>query len=332
MSTIRDVAKLAQVSVATVSRYVNKSGYVGKETAKKVLKAMEELDYQPNEIARSLNKKQSKTIALIVPDITNPFFPELARAVEDVAQIYGYTVILCNSDEQTEKEREYIKVLQNKYIDGFILASNTSHFDHIPGEVPLVVLDRSIEEQVPTVVSNNREGAEKATRHLLDIGCQKIAHIRGPEGTMTAKSRLEGYMNVVQTEPWFSQDLIIDGEFDIEQAQKSTLKLLKKYPDIDGIFAGNDIMAVGALKAVFQSGKRVPEDIAIIGFDGIGLSKAVFPELSTIAQPIYDMGALATRLLLKIIEKQPVDQIYHEMEVELVIRASSKRKKKEQKE
>lgn len=325
MATIRDVAKLAEVSVATVSRVLNKSGYVNRGTEKKVLQVMEQLEYKPNEIARSLSNKQTKTIALIVPDITNPFFPELARAVEDVAQNDGYTVILCNSDEKVEKERMYFQVLRQKYIDGFILASNTFRFGELDKDIPIVILDRFINENVPTVVSKNREGAILATTHLLDVGCQRIAHIAGPEKTMTGIERLQGYLQVVQEKSWFSPDLVISGKFDTGIAQENTLALLQNDPDIDGIFAGNDLMAVGALKAIHQLGKKVPEDIAVIGFDGISLSKSIIPELSTIAQPIYDMGALATKMLLQKIDKQELEETFHELDVTLLQRASTQR-------
>lgn len=145
MTTIRDIAKMTNVSVATVSRVLNESGYVNEKTKQKVLAVMKELDYKPNTIARSLNNKKTKTIGLIVPDITNPFFPELARAVEDTAQVYGYTVILCNSDEKVDKEKEYIDVLKQKYIDGIITASNAYQLYTQNSDIPVVALDRSRE-------------------------------------------------------------------------------------------------------------------------------------------------------------------------------------------
>jgi DNA-binding LacI/PurR family transcriptional regulator len=327
MATIRDVASLAKVSVATVSRVLNKNGYVNETTEANVRKAMQQLNYKPNTIAQSLSSRKTKMLGLIVPDITNPFFPELARAVEDVAQIYGYTVILCNSDEKVEKEREYLDVLEQKYIDGIILASHTFEYHHLSEKIPVVVLDRSIDDNMPTVVSQNRQGAVMATSHLLEVGCKKIAHIRGPQETMTAQERYKGYLQVVQKQTWFQNDLVVDGDFEITKSLEATKELLQQHPDIDGIFAGNDLMAVGALKAARQLGRKVPEDIAIIGFDNILLTTMIETELSTIAQPIYDMGALATRMLLKKIENKPLPDTYHELEVTLVQRASTQRAK-----
>ncbi|MDQ0338711.1 DNA-binding LacI/PurR family transcriptional regulator [Caldalkalibacillus uzonensis] len=325
MSTIRDVAKRAQVSVATVSRVINNSGYVQSETRERVLKAMQDLNYKPNAIAQSLNHKKTRNIALVVPDITNPFFPELARAVEDVARIYGYTVILCNSDEDLKKEQGYMDIIQQKYIDGLILVSHTLKLNHLIDEVPVVLLDRLVDQNIPTVTAKNYEGAILATRHLLDIGCRKIGHICGPKYIPTAQRRLQGYLHVVEQMEWFSDSLIVEGNFQLELAKEATLHLLAEHADIDGIFAGNDLMAVGALKAIHQTGRKVPQDIALIGFDGIFLSKAMEPELSTVAQPIYDMGAIATRLLLKKIEDQPIDSAYHELDVTLLQRASTRR-------
>lgn len=325
MTTIRDIAKMTNVSVATVSRVLNESGYVNEKTKQKVLAVMKELDYKPNTIARSLNNKKTKTIGLIVPDITNPFFPELARAVEDTAQVYGYTVILCNSDEKVDKEKEYIDVLKQKYIDGIITASNAYQLYTQNSDIPVVALDRSRDENVPTVISKNRMGGKLATEHLLEIGCKKIAHIAGPPNTKPAIDRCKGYLDLVQEKDWYSTNLIIEGNFDPITSEEETYKLLQELPDIDGIFAGNDLMAVGALKAISRLGKRVPEDIALIGFDNISLSTMTVPELSTIAQPIYDMGAIATRMLIKQIEQKDTEHSFHELDVKLIQRASTKK-------
>ncbi|WP_202080630.1 LacI family DNA-binding transcriptional regulator [Caldalkalibacillus salinus] len=338
MATIRDVANLAKVSVATVSRVLNDSGYVNNKTKTRVLEAMRELHYTPSTIARSLNNKRTKTIGLVVPDITNPFFPELARAVEDVAQHDGYTVILCNSDEHVEKERRYFEVLKQKYIDGVILASNADQNPDVYLQMPVVVLDRKVNERIPTVVAKNREGGRLAVQHLEDVGCTRIAHIAGPQRIKSAEDRKLGYLETVSDQPWYSPDYIVHAEFDIKHSEEATTELLAAHPEIDGIFAGNDLMAVGALKAIHRYGKKVPEDIAIIGFDNISLTTTLVPELSTIAQPLYEMGSLATRLLIQHIEQrgnhEHTDQHLdhdlnrcYELDIELIVRASTARKK-----
>jgi DNA-binding LacI/PurR family transcriptional regulator len=327
MSTIRDVAKSAQVSVATVSRVINKSGYVHPDTVKKVMNVIEELNYKPSSIAVSLNNKKTKTIGLILPDIRNPFFPELSKGIEDLAKESGYTVILCNSDGNIEDELKHIKILEQKYVDGIILASNTLEYSHIQEySKPIVLLDRTIKEQVSSVSSQNFLGAQLATKHLLEIGCKRIAHICGPKDVMTAKQRLEGYMDIIGNEDWFSNQLIENGDYNIKPAYQATMNLFDKNPDIDGIFAGNDLMAVGCLKALHKLGKSVPEDVALIGFDGIDFTEITIPELSTIAQPIYEMGYVAMKMLIDQMESEQVQKENKLLDVKLVVRDSTKRK------
>ncbi|GMX66413.1 ribose operon transcriptional repressor RbsR [Paenibacillus elgii] len=331
MATIRDVAKLAGVSVATISRYLNKSGYVNVETEQKIKKAIEALNYEPNAVARGLAGKKTNTIALILPDISNPFFPELARAVEDVASMYGYTVILCNSDDEGVKEKSYIEVLKKKYIDGIIFASNTLDSADVEQMtkkgIPVVCLDRVPPKQSCSVVrSKNREGAKLAVEHLLSMGCRKIAHIYGPQEFITAKERLAGYEESVKHLDWYSPTFMIQGDFRIEGGIRATELLMERHPDVDAIFAGNDLMAVGALKALHRMGVQVPGQVAVCGFDGIGMTEITQPELTTVAQPIYEMGALVSRILIKKIEGTlEADQTY-ELDVALVPRESTLRR------
>lgn len=325
MISIKDVAKYAGVSVATVSRVLNNSGYVGQDTRKKVEKAIEELNYKPNEVARSLFKKQSTTIGLIVPDIMNPFFPELARAVEDTAIQLGYNVILCNSDGDQKKEQNYLDILQQQYVNGIIVSSNTLTAAQIVRlNIPVVSIDRVISKGLPTIVVENKKGAMMATRYLQSKGCRRIGHIKGNSSVVNAEERCEGYKEIIGNEPWFDETYIAEGQYDMQSSIQATLELLQRHPDIDGIFAANDIMAIGAIKAAYQLGKKVPEDIAIIGFDGISLSKATTPELTTIEQPIYEMGEKATKMLVSLMEQQTVDQEnYKILDVTLIEREST---------
>ncbi|MFL6558045.1 MAG: LacI family DNA-binding transcriptional regulator, partial [Bacillus sp. (in: firmicutes)] len=265
MSTIKDVAAAANVSVATVSRVLNNKGYINEDTRKKVLLAISELNYVPNEVARSLFKKQSKTIALIVPDIKNPFFPEVARAIEDVMSSQEYTLILCNSDGQVEKEIMYLDVMKQKYVDGIIIVTSTLTPNHIKNkDIPIVALDRPISSDLPSVSVNNLEGARQAVQYLKKIGCKKIAHIRGPHDISNADERYKGYLAEVENEPWFHPDLVVDGNYHVEQTTEAATRLLITNPDIDGIFAGNDYMAVGVLKAARKLGIQVPDDLSLI--------------------------------------------------------------------
>jgi LacI family transcriptional regulator len=325
MTTIRDVAKHAQVSVATVSRVLNQKGYVSKQAEEAVAAAIKELDFRPNAVARTLYNKSSRMIGLILPDITNPFFPELARAVEDIALTYGYTVVLCNADEDIKKERNYLEALKQKYVDGIILTTNQLSFAEVDKVgVPMVALDRIIGDQIPTVVSANKEGAEMATTHLIESGCKFIAHLRGPKGLATADDRLHGFRKVVEKVGIAS--IVGEADFHFEKSEQVTRDLLDQHPSIDGIFASSDVTAAGAMKAVNRMGKRVPEDIQIIGYDGIPFGEMLVPSLTTIAQPIYEMGATAARLLIKLIEKKPIEGSYFELSTNLIVRETTKRK------
>lgn len=326
MATIRDVAKVAEVSVATVSRVLNNKGYVNEATKKKVLGVMNALDYKPNGVARSLYTKQTKTIGLIIPDITNAYYPEMVRAVEDVANQRGFMMKFGNSDAKPSKERNYINTIAENGADGIIVATNTLNHEQIRMiKKPVVVIDRYIHPEVPTVVVDNYHGASVATAHLIERKCKVIAHIRGPVHFVSANERCQGYLDVVQSESWFSPVYIVDGNYTIKEAYEVTKGLLAEYPEIDGIFAGNDLMAIGAMKAVREQGWRIPEDLALIGFDGIAMSEATYPELSTMIQPIYEIGQTAANLLIDLIEKKPDPKIFHRFGVTLEPRSSTNR-------
>lgn len=323
MTTIRDVAKKAGVSVATVSRFLNGNGYVSQEAAAAVKSAVKELDYELNTVARSLTTKKSNLIGLIVPDITNPFFPELARAVEDVALTYGYTVVLCNSDEDPKKEKNYIETLKKKYIAGFIITSNQVDAPHYSGlKLPVVALDRMINEKIPTVVSNNKQGAFLGTQTLLERGCKNLLFLRGPEELGSANDRYEGFIEAIKQADADHQTVFCP--FHFAESEKIVEEILFENKEIDGIFASSDVSAAGALKAAHTLKLAVPEDLQIIGFDGISMGEMLTPALTTIAQDIYKMGAVAARVLIKQIENEPIEQLMHEIPVNLVIRGTTK--------
>ncbi|WP_019123368.1 LacI family DNA-binding transcriptional regulator [Brevibacillus massiliensis] len=329
-ATIRDVAKLAGVSVATVSRVMNRKGYVNSETEKKVKKAMKQLQFEPNHVARGLAGKQTKTIALILPDITNPFFPGLARGVEDVAKQNGFTVILCNSDDLGVKERAYIEVLKQKYVDGIIFATHNLLPEDIERMeefgIPFVVLDRAPMTGSGCIIRvNNFGGAKAAVQHLIDVGCKKIAHVYGPQELITARERLAGYEEAAKAYPWYTPTLLAPGYFTLEGGLKAVEELLGRHPDIDGIFAGNDLMAVGVLKGLYKKGISVPDQVAVCGFDGVNLSEITQPELSTVAQPIYQMGELAADKLIERINHSSSQREVIELDVSLIVRESTKK-------
>jgi len=322
MATIRDVAKLAGVSVATVSRVLNNRGYVHQDTRKKVEEAILSLDYKPNAVARSLFKKTSKSVGFIIPDITNPFFPQLVRSVEMVMKRAGYTILLFNSDEILENELKSIDLMVSKYVDGFLVVSNTLKKEHISElSLPVVCLDRVIGEEIPSVSVDNYAGARKAVRHLLERGCRNIAHIRGPAKVRTAEERLRGYRDEIRANGL--KPYIVPGNYDLNTAMENALELFEKHPEIDGVFAGNDVMAVGAMKAASKLGIPIPGRLKIIGFDGIEWGTAVTPELTTMEQPISELGKKAGELLLELINGGKLRTSHYVFEAKLIVREST---------
>lgn len=323
MTTIKDVAKYAKVSVATVSRVLNQKGYVSKEAEQAVKTAIETLNYKPNAVARTLYHKTSGMIGLLVPDIANPFFPELARAIEDVALKKGYTVVLCNTDNELKKEQHYVHALQQKYVDGLILATGTGTYEHYETlDLPVVALDRFVSANIPTVVSENKNGAKAATEHLIEQGCAFIAHLRGPKGLNPADERYEGFKEVVEANG--IAHIIVETGFQIKQAEEAVRALLEKHPTIDGIFTSSDVAAAGAMKAAHTLKRSIPEDLQIVGFDGILFGNMLVPSLTTVQQPIYEMGELAIQLLVQLIEKRSLQSYWHELPTTLTIRGTTK--------
>lgn len=302
MVTIRDVAKEAQVSVATVSRVLNKRGYVHEHTRVRVEGAIHKLSYRPNNVARTLFKKQSKMIGFLVPDITNPYFAQLVRVVEQVTNEAEFTTFLCSSEEDLQKELRHLEKMQENHVDGVIVISNTLEWEHLQSlDIPIVALDRTFHEEVPTVRIDNYEESLRAIQHLLDEGCTRIAHIQGPAHIANSTLRFQAYTDLMQAKGL--PVLSTKGEYDLKVSEQAVSRLLEDHPDTEAIYAGNDVMAVGALKAAQRMGKRVPEDLLIMGFDGIDWTEMVTPEISTMAQPIEEMGRQAAKLLLQQIEE-----------------------------
>lgn len=325
--TIREVAKESGVSIATVSRYLNKVSYVTPETEKKIQRVLDEYNYTPNAVARGLAKQKSNTIAFITPDITNPFFPDMIQSIERAAKDKGYSLLLISTNEQEIKDKDFWNNLKSRYIDGFLLAqselSDEIRIYLVNANIPFVRVDRGVQSDGNDSVSvNNFEGARIAVQHLIDIGCKKIAHISGPHTVFPAQGRRNGYLEAMRRSG--REPLIIEGDFTLISGTNATEELLSNHRDIDGIFYANDLMAIGALKTFQKHQIRIPEDIAIVGFDGIQLTEIVTPEISTIKQPVQKIGQIAVDQLLAKIERPKEDiHVNVELEVELIVRQSS---------
>jgi LacI family transcriptional regulator len=305
MATIKDVAEHAGVSITTVSHVINQTRYVSEELTQKVYDAMQALDYRPNIVARSLRSGRTRTIGLMIPDISNAFFAEISRKIEDKGFEFGYNMILCNTDESPEKEERYIDVLVAKQVDGliFISAGDSGGFQKNPyrNEIPVVIADREVEGiESDVVLIDNYAGGFTATKYLISLGHQRIGCISGPSPIRPSANRVEGYRAVLEAAGIpFDPDLLRVGDFRFEGGERCTEDLLNLPDPPTAIFAGNDMMALGAMRVIKRAGLRVPEDISLIGFDNTPLASLVSPQLTTISQPMKEMADLAVELLIE---------------------------------
>ncbi|WP_050614474.1 LacI family DNA-binding transcriptional regulator [Bacillus testis] len=326
MATIKDVAKHSGVSVATVSRVLNGKGYVHEDTRKKVERSIQQLEYSPNEVARSLYKKESRLIGLLLPDITNPFFPQLARGVEDEIQRNGYHLLSGNSDEKTEKEIAYIQTFMQHNVVGLISASNHVARDYYNGiEIPKVFLDRC-EEGLYCVYSDGFEGGRMAAEEILKRGSRNITLLKGPANVKPAQERFQGALDILASSS-VDFHVVNTPSFSFEYAKERAYELFSTYPDSDGIIASNDITAAAVLHEALRLGKKIPEEVQIIGYDDIPQSSLLFPALSTIRQPTYDMGVAAAKMLLQKIRKQSVVEQHVKMPVTFMERNTTRKVK-----
>lgn len=312
MTTIKEIAELANVSSATVSKVINgKDKYIGDDTRQRILEIVEREGYIPNGIAKSLKMKRTKTIGIIMPDVMNLFFSEVARGAEDAAERKGYSVILCNSDNNEVKEAKYLNILQEKMVDGIIMtASETGATESIEkSKTPMVLVDRDLDLDKPIrhITVDNVEGTYNATTYLIEKGCKNIGFISSEEVNKLSKERLKGYKKALkENEVEISEKKIYLENFDVESGYRGVNTLLKQ-TSIDSICCGNDLIAIGAIRALKEKKIRVPENVKIIGFDDISISQYIDPPLTTIKQPIYQLGEESVKMLLSIIEKKDTE-------------------------
>lgn len=311
--TMDEIAKLAGVSKATVSRVLNESECgVGEQTRVRVKKIAEELGYSVEQTEKKKNVSFTRYIALILPDITNPFFADLAKSVEQSLRRKGYSLVLANTDFSEDNEAAQIRELMVKRLEGILLVPSgiRAREEHdLPRryQIPMVLLDRKLEgiSDIPGVYSNNEYASVISCEHLIRKGARDIVFISGPLNVSTSIERFEGYKAVLaQHSIPFRPEMCRHGSYTVESGYNAVLELERSGISYSAILAANDLMALGALKAVREFGYRVPEDVQIIGFDNIEFSQYCEPSLSTMQQPTFDMGAKAVELLTGIIEKR----------------------------
>ena len=297
---IREVAKLANVSPATVSRVINGTANVSAEKRERVLEAISKTDFVPNEVARTLFKKSSHMIGLIIPSIRNPYFTELASLIDEIANEHGYRLFLCNVGDDLEREKAAIQMLTAMHADGVIIASSNPGIEQYiySCSIPIVAFDSlfSINAVNGYIYCDYYQGGRMATEHLMECGCQNIVCIQGPQDIFSARARYEGYRDVCMLNR--RTECTVSCDYDFHSGLAMTEELLKKYPEVDGIIACNDIVAASIYKILHKKNIAVPGQIQLIGFDDISLSSLLSPELTTIAQPIRAMAAKAVELIV----------------------------------
>ena len=300
MASIRDVAALAGVSPATVSRVMNGTAKVDAEKRERVLRAIEDTGFVPNEIARSLFRKSLKTIGLIVPSIRNPYFTELAAHVDALATAHGFRPFLCNTGYDPEKEKAAIQMLVSMNADAIIVASCSEQVKELINDcpIPVVALDAMLygADVEACIFCDYYWGGRMAMEHLLECGCKHIVCIKGPQYRYSARTRYQGYRDLCQERGILERT--VECDYDFNQGITMTEELLERFPDVDGIIACNDIVAISTYKVLHKRNISVPEKIQLIGFDDISFATLLSPELTTISQPIKEMAEKAVELIV----------------------------------
>jgi LacI family transcriptional regulator len=331
-ASIKDVAKEAGVSIATVSRVLNDVDVVNEETKKKVTEAIKKLDYRPNIVARSLKTQKTRTIGIVVPDISNQFYPEIVRGAEDVANIYNYNVILCNTDLDSEKEIEYLKVLKEKMVDGVIYMSNSMEDEIIATldnlKLPTVLVEtNSKNSEFPSVTIDNEKAAYDATTYLIKKGNKKIAYVGVSPDLANARGlRFLGYKKALEDNGIeYDDELVQFGGLKATDGRDGMEVIINKVKKIDAAFCCSDEIAMGVINTLREKGINVPEQVDVIGFENIYASSIYYPKLTTIEEPMYDMGSVGMRMLIKLVNKKEIEQEHYVLDYKLIERDSCKR-------
>ncbi|CDR30742.1 Degradation activator [Acholeplasma oculi] len=320
--TIKDVAKKANVSISTVSRVINQKGYVHEDTRVIIDKAIKDLGFVPNQLARSLTNRSSKIIAVIVPHIGPYFYGELLESIESQAQANGYKIMFFNVQDDPERELEYIKFFEQYNIEGIIIASNfqnASKLDEM--KVPIITVDHILDENIPSITADSVKAGELAARRLIQGGSKNLAIFRGPSFLMTTKERTLGFKKEIKSHNIHAE--IFD--FDLVNPDAKLIEqVLRANPQIDGIFAYSDTLALVISSILKKLGRRIPEDVQIIGYDNTPFCSWINPPLTTIAQPISLLGKQAFLNLTRLIRGVELPTLHEVMDVELIERNSTK--------
>ncbi|QRZ62052.1 LacI family DNA-binding transcriptional regulator [Rothia sp. ZJ932] len=303
---LHDVAALACVSVTTVSRVLNNRGYLSEATKNKVFAAIEELDYRPNAIARSLQNQRTNLIALIFPTMVNPFYGEIATHLERTLSARNYRVVLCNSQGHPAREERYLEMLRARQVDGIITGAHSEVIATYPKlDAPLVTIDREQTDKYPNIRCDNYGAAQQVTKMLIESGAQSIVHIASTISATNERQR--GYTEQILAAGYEPQILEVGFTTESERKRHLIEEYLNEHPDVDAVFASNDVYAAHTLSWAQKNGVKVPEDLQIIGFDGTEALRTLFPHLATVVQPLEAIAQRAADHLIAAIENQPLD-------------------------
>lgn len=331
MATINDVARKAGVSITTVSYVITGKRFVSEDLKERVRQVMKETGYRPNNLARSLRLGKTDTIGLVIPDSSNLFFAEISHNIEDNGFKNGYAVFLCNSDDQLVKQTEYLDVLVSKQVDGIVFISVSNDRNNldklIDANIPFVIVDREEEDTLADVVLvDNLAGGRAAVQHLIDLGHKKIGCITGPSEANPSAERYQGYLKgMKENEIPVRDEYIQSGNFRYKSGEVAMEKLLALVDPPTAVFVCNDMMAIGAFRAIQNRGLKIPEDISIVGFDNIPIVEAITPALTTIAQPMKEIAERTMSILYKRMQgdlKGPFERVV--LVPKLIIRNSTK--------
>ncbi|MDY0294185.1 MAG: LacI family DNA-binding transcriptional regulator [Acholeplasmataceae bacterium] len=320
--TIRDVARKANVSVSTVSRVINQKGYVHEETKVLVNRIIAEIGFIPNQLARSLTNRSSKIIGVIVPHIGPSFYGELLEGIESQAAAYGYKIMFCHTQDDPDRELEYLKFFEQYNIEGLIIASNFSNRDKIAElNIPVVTVDHILDENIPSITSDNIKGGGLAAKRLIEGGAKNIIVFRGPSFLLTTMERTIGFLNEIK-----KHNLFVDiFDFDLVNPNTKLIEeILRNNPHVDGIFTFSDTLAFAALNILNRLGKKVPQDVSLVGYDDTPYSKWVTPSITTIHQSVNFMGKQSFINLTRLIRGVELESLHDIIDVKLIERESTR--------
>lgn len=330
-SSIKDVAREAGVSIATVSRVINKIDVVNEGTKKKVIEAIDKLGYSPNIVAQSLKTQRSRSIGILVPDISSQVYPEIVRGAEDVANMYDYSIILCNADFDIEKEKKYIKVMKEKMIDGLLYMSSSLDpeiLDYINSLNMKTILVETNEEEgaLPSVTIDNRKASYDAVKYLIDKGNKKIAYVGIKKDKKNAWARrFDGYEEALRDHGLeLKHEMTYYGDLKAQTGYTGINVILEKN-QVDAVFCASDEIAMGVINGLRDKGLRCPEDVDVMGFNNIVEAAIFYPKITTVSQPLYDMGSVSMRMLVKILKNEPLDETHIVLGYQLIERDSVKK-------